>query len=364
MFNKSKRNSNIELLRLLLIFFVIYIHYTGRWIGNACYFAQEADKTSNYLLLTFLRSFCVCAVDCFVLISGFFLIKNNEVHLSKIFTIELPVIFYSLFLYIIKLFLKTEHFSIRGIIEAALPRNWYAHLYCCLYIIHPLINKAIKDLSRKLFCITILIVFILFSVIPTFLRTSCELFNISYSGFSTISTGAVEDGQNLINFILMYILGAYININLNKFTSPRISIISPILYIISIGAIFIYQLYFGTIISGYSNFFVIISAISLFLIFIRINIKSSCINMFSSQVWGIYLIHSTLITNILSGFLKIQEFAISSFITVLTYSLFSCLIILFISFILSLLFSILLKPILYLLNKLNIDFNLIYNGAN
>ena len=62
---KKERQSNIELLRIFLMLGVIILHYNG--VG-ALYSAHGI----NYLIVIGLESLCICAVDLFMLISGYF----------------------------------------------------------------------------------------------------------------------------------------------------------------------------------------------------------------------------------------------------------------------------------------------------
>ena len=78
--NANNRESGTELLRIILILMVILLHYNNRIMGGALGYAQGASHT----LLLFLESISICAVNCFMIISGFFLYGAKKVKLSKV----------------------------------------------------------------------------------------------------------------------------------------------------------------------------------------------------------------------------------------------------------------------------------------
>ena len=72
---KTARNSNIELLRIILMFMVILLHFNNSEMGGAFNYAE--NKPLNSFILYFLESLSICAVNCFMIISGYFLAYNK-----------------------------------------------------------------------------------------------------------------------------------------------------------------------------------------------------------------------------------------------------------------------------------------------
>lgn len=71
----QQKNSSIELLRILSIFFVV-IHHIIVVGFDICGYNSSFIPSTNYYVGVFLNSLVVCGVNCFVLISGFYGIKN------------------------------------------------------------------------------------------------------------------------------------------------------------------------------------------------------------------------------------------------------------------------------------------------
>lgn len=67
---KQPRNSSIELLRIIAACMVVVLHYNGRALGISTGLSHHG--------LAFLETVCVCAVDLFIIISGYFLCKTQK----------------------------------------------------------------------------------------------------------------------------------------------------------------------------------------------------------------------------------------------------------------------------------------------
>lgn len=71
MYNTTKRNSNIELLRIISMLFVVAVHYNGGFLdGPQRYFSIE-NSLSYSVGQSLIQGFTVCCVNCFLIISGF-----------------------------------------------------------------------------------------------------------------------------------------------------------------------------------------------------------------------------------------------------------------------------------------------------
>lgn len=67
---KRSRNSSVELLRILAACMIVVLHYNGR--------AMNATSGISTDILALLESFCVCGVNLFIMISGYFLCKTQK----------------------------------------------------------------------------------------------------------------------------------------------------------------------------------------------------------------------------------------------------------------------------------------------
>ena len=111
-----KRNSNIELLRIVLMSFVITLHYNGMG-GHAL---ELYTSGVNFYFTRFTEAFGICAVDCFVLISGFFLSYNRKIKVKKILHILIVVIGLKFFDFLFQILIDGNNFSLRSFVACFL----------------------------------------------------------------------------------------------------------------------------------------------------------------------------------------------------------------------------------------------------
>ena len=95
----KQRNSTIELLRVLCILMIVFMHLVGIW-WDFC------DNLFDKEFIIFVNSLCNCAVTIFMLISGYYGIRFN---LKKIIRFEMMVLFYSI------LFILVQYCLIGGV---------------------------------------------------------------------------------------------------------------------------------------------------------------------------------------------------------------------------------------------------------
>ena len=81
MIEKKERKSNIDLLKIILAFMVIVIHFNHKGMGGGTLYTTK----NNLFFLNFMTSLSVVAVNCFVLITGYFSINNNSFKTKKFF---------------------------------------------------------------------------------------------------------------------------------------------------------------------------------------------------------------------------------------------------------------------------------------
>ena len=144
---KKERQSNIELLRILLIIGVIILHYNNKTMGGG--FEYVKYGSINFYILYILESVFICAVNLFMLISGYFMINSMKRSLWKPIELFVQVIIFSLGLYVLKIIVNADDFSVKSLVGRFIPSNYFVVLYCTVYIISPYINKLMLSLDKK-----------------------------------------------------------------------------------------------------------------------------------------------------------------------------------------------------------------------
>ena len=94
------RNIYMDILKIISMFMVVLLHATNFGIQNI----KIEIGSINYFIVWIIRIFSMVAVNCFVLISGYFLCQkkeNKENILKKIIRLWVQTEMYSIGLYLI-----------------------------------------------------------------------------------------------------------------------------------------------------------------------------------------------------------------------------------------------------------------------
>lgn len=281
----EKRIASMDVLRIVLTIFVITLHFNNSMGGRAFIYTTNI----NYELALIFESFSLCAVNVFLILSGYFLCNRKDRDIIKIILLMGMTMGYGVFFYLIKNIL-THSVTIGGIVRSLIPINYFVWLYCGVYVISPWINKMINNLRKKDFERLIVVLFIMFSLWPTVVDFYTSVSGTTIAEISFISANDNEAGYTIVQFIFAYCLGAYLKkykLNFQKkfcFTG----------YVISFAVIYIF-LHFSKSVMNYNNIFVILSAVFLTAYFQKIEIVSSqIINILAAQAFAVYIIHTKL----------------------------------------------------------------------
>lgn len=207
---KSKRNSNIELLRVLAMLLIISYHALTTEIIDA-----QPDVTI-YAWNQLLGNWGILGVDLFVIISAWFS-TDQSFRIRKVFSIVFQTFTWVLFFVIASAvyhFLETGSISyvvqrlfmgtLEGMVQPLwVRRYWFITAYFYMMLLSPLMNRMIGSFSRKSLGKILLIL----------------LFIPIYSNFQH---DAVSDAMN---FCYLYLLTGYIRRYrprvLVRFAKPR-----------------------------------------------------------------------------------------------------------------------------------------------
>ena len=301
------RNSNVELLRILMTIGVIILHYNNRTIGGGFSYAED-DKIS-LMILYFLESLFICAVDVFVIISGYFLSQTNKRSIGKAMTFIIEVSFFRFCAYSLRTILSKGDFVLSDLIVNLLPYNWFIICYVALYLISPLINKAMNALDTKGRKYYVILALIVFCGWATFVDVFNELNGIEDNNLSSIGMYGSERGYTIVNFVVCYILGMAIrwldlcNLRIRKL---HISKKMLVLIIVSITLVLTLWSYINQNTAWeYCNLFVVAEAFCFVLLFLMIDIKESkFINTIAGSAFSVYLLHGYLLK-----YIRIDQYA-------------------------------------------------------
>ena len=139
--NRAKRNSSIEVLRIIAMLFIVCSHFSVHGNYNFEMVVEENFFSAIILKLSVLG---YVGIDIFMCIYGFFNIReqNYRKTIIRVFRIALQVFFYSFFIYLFFLVSKQIPFSYKEMIKAILPLSFDEYGFPTVYVIVSLISPV------------------------------------------------------------------------------------------------------------------------------------------------------------------------------------------------------------------------------
>ncbi len=347
------RQSNIELLRIFAACGVIILHYNNAGIGGG--FAAVADGSLNQFFMMTLEIMAICAVNLYVLISGYFMRDSYKRDLLKPIKLLVQLGIIELAFCLIKELPKGQGISFDTIFNYMTPSYWFIFVYIALYMISPYINLSWNKLAMKEKKTLLIVLISLFAVYPILLDIIGLRRNKPMNGLSTIGLWGSEQGYTIVIFVLMYLLGCYIRDK--EVEGIGVSTEKIFLFLLIDIIVLVMWAYFerlfvnvqlpGTVAINYENPLVISEAILYFLLFRRIKLKDSkIINKLAMASFPTYLIHINLLE-----YCKITEF-VKRNPGILFIHIIACTVIIYIiSFIITCIYDLITKPLFKIVSE-------------
>ena len=187
------RNSAVEILRILSMFFVVLVHFNRLGI-NPGIIDATGELTLENGIGHMIQSIAIVAVDVFVLISGYFGIRFK---VKGVLRLYLMCLCWGIIAFV--LFCIFCHRSIgRSILFQVLAftqdRWWFILAYLYLYFAAPLLNAAVEHLTKRGFILVL------------------ALYTVSafYFGYFR-GVGDNMSGYSFAQFVYLYLIGRFIN---------------------------------------------------------------------------------------------------------------------------------------------------------
>lgn len=303
------RQTNLELLRIVAMFFVLVLHANmgiHPWPLDSDGIAANPVPGFGRL---FLESLAIVCVNAFILLSGWFGISFSY---KKLSFLVFQTAFFAAVLLLVPC--KEADWNPAAIWAAIAKWYWFFFAYIIVFILSPLLNLFADYAPKQVFK----------QVLVTFF---CMQTILSYLGNHYWFT----DGMSPIPFIGLYLLARYIRIHQpgyarwNKQTDLFIYLLlSLILAVLS----FVLTRWAGTggRMFNYTNPLVIISSVYFFLFFQKLKVRSNpFVNWVAGSCLGVYLLHAHpwVITDYYIGtFSYLQDMTGSGALTVLLSMMF------------------------------------------
>ena len=283
------RESNFELLRMLAGMAVVVLHFNYFPAGGG---ALANATGSRYYVLLFLEALCACAVNVFLLISGYFNGRSEKIRLGRLVELLLQTICIAVAVNLISCAIH-HNFSVKQILGSFIPANYYVILYIGTMLAAPFINRLMNSLSEKGLSILMIIVFAVFSVYSTGVDVLKEITGSDWNGLSSIGLEGSMNGYTIVNFIMVYMIGAWMR---KTECMKRFSLAALIAALIGcVLAIMAWRRFLPQTAWTYNNPIIILEACILIGIFGKIRLKSKVINTIAPAAFTCYLIHGSIL---------------------------------------------------------------------
>lgn len=342
----KERDSNIELLRIVCMLFILIHHFIIHSLVPDL-FVRDGDINAYRVACIVINGFVYVGVNCFILISGYYGIKFK---LRSLFNLYCICVFFALLATLMKACVTEVQVNKSLLYTILLPFShsdwWFIKCYVALFLISPVLNKAAQNLGRKEF----ITVIVLLTVLNIYLGYYWHQHN--------------SDGYNLVQFIYVYLIGAF----LRRFPLKRLD--RKYAMILYLSGALLWSLI--SILSVkwrvphwvpfyYNNPLVIVAAVGLFVFMTQIEIRSVAVNTIASSVLAAYLIQDIpggLVYTF--GGLYDQSYiapldnAVLKILSMMAFVIVGAIGILFVAFVLDRLRLLLMKPIWMVYDRLSV----------
>ena len=278
---KKSRDSNIELYRIIVMLLIVAHHYvvnSGLSLPDGPIYSAPHSWRSIFLLI--LGAFGKTGINCFVLITGYFMCKS-QISAKKFAKLFLEVVFYRILIFIVFLFAGYETLSLGSLITLFPINNIgnnFTGTYLIFFLCIPFINILIHNMTEKQ-----------------------HLSLLAICSFSYILLGTIRRvTMNYVSwFIVLYLIASFIRLYPRKiFENTRFWGLSSLASILlSVSSVLLCTF----LETGFSSYFfvtdsntllAVVTAFCSFLFFKNIKIRNiKFINTVSASTFGVLLIH-------------------------------------------------------------------------
>ncbi len=286
---RKERQSNIELYRILVMLLIVSHHY----VVNSGVLNETANIPLSWrtILLYIIGMWGKTGINCFVLITGYFMCKS-EITIKKFLKLLLEVVFYNIVLNLIFAISGYTNFSPFSFVFAMLPiqsvEDNFIGCYLLFFLFIPFINILIKNMTKQQHIILIALTTFVYTILGSSFFINVRLNYITW-------------------FCILYFIASYIRLydfphkNQSRPWLFALCLIIPIAIASVIGITLLQQHTGKTLnfsnacffVSDSNKIFAVIISICSFMFFRNLKIRQSkIINTIAASVFGVLLIHA------------------------------------------------------------------------
>lgn len=291
---KPVRQASIELLRSIAMLMVITLHYLGK--GEILTPLSQTQTMSGYGAWL-LESFCIVAVNVYVLISGYYLTESGF-KFRRLVTLAAQIVFYSVLVPVVLVLcgvLSVEGMTLYQWLNYLLPvqtkHYWFGTAYLLMYLCVPVLSAGVMQMGKKQLQVTIFLLLLVFSISKSVLPFQLAL---------------DTEGYDVTWFLCLFLIAAYVRLYGVQWLNGRLR--GWICYVGSCIGIFLLSIaiaflsnrfgkfdYFINSPYGYNHILCLLGALGIFHAFLHWNmpegIPARIARKIGPYTFGVYLLH-------------------------------------------------------------------------
>lgn len=292
----SKRQANFELLRIVAMLMIISLHYLVKgWVATPFPFTVKDHPVGVFAWL--IEAFCIVAVNCYVLISGYFLVESAWKP-GRVVSLLSQVLFYSL---LIPVFLLLTGVVSGGDLDVydwigflfpfGTEHYWFATAYLVMYLFAPFLSAGIEKMKKRDLQILMAVLLVLFmlekTILPVYLATDRYGYDFGW-------------------FLCLFVVAGYIRLYGISWLEKQSNALGA--YVLS--ALFIWLLalfsntlgskmetfvHYANMLYTYNHLLCLTGSVSLFYVFKNMRINegrfAEMVRKLAPYTFGVYLLH-------------------------------------------------------------------------
>lgn len=283
---KKIRRSNLELYRIIVMILIVAHHYV---VNSGLMDVMANDPMSfRSLYLYFIGMWGKTGINCFVLITGFFMCRS-QITLRKFLKLFLEILFYNIVIWGIFVASGYEEFSFGGMLKEVLPitsiERDFTSCFLIFYLIIPFLNVLVNHLDKK---------------------SHLQLLLLCLCTYTFL--GSIPKIQVMFNYVtwfcILYIISSYIRFyglfpQIKNKQWGLFTLLSVILSMMSTLCLIFCHVKYGVIlvpfrfVSDSNAIMAVVVSICSFMYFKDLSIKQSkIINTISASTFGVLCIHA------------------------------------------------------------------------
>lgn len=221
------RRVEFELLRILAMAGVVMNHVINYGLDIYGDFRVDTSSPAGAIawsLLEILKLMALPSVNCYILITGYFMIDRTELRLKGIWKVWSTTWFYAVGIYLLCVFLDIVSFDGKELLRHATPLlsndYWFVTSYLALLLLAPFISWALQHISKRQYQVALAVGGVI-----------C---------FQPLLGWLLMDKQQILLFIYLFMIGGYIRKYADRALSMRQAMLA---FVVTIAVMFAYTLY-------------------------------------------------------------------------------------------------------------------------